>query len=260
MRTTHKLRLLGSALLLASCSDPNGPQFALDVSFADPAAPGDFRNDVTLRYAAGGTFFVRVQANANSAANINIQSAPLHANLQITNEAVVPGATYSATPLLLPGEKSYSGIASLVWPPGGKIDVNVAASGHVTQTSVTMDPPSPKSALALTIKSPTTPAFVAPAAVVPIAVDATYAMEASESKPAAGVTVTFEASSSASVEVSVVPGSTLVVPTNATTDEEGHAEAALIMPSLGTGGVLYMVAVAAGAVSPAIELRNGPPQ
>jgi hypothetical protein len=182
----------------------------------------------------------------------------LHATIQIATEAVVTGAVTSATALLIPRDgNSYSGVGSLTWPVGGPMDLNIAAAGRVAAARVTMEMPPGQATPVLTIESPASPSALVAGSVVGIDVHATFPFEHGEPKVASGVTIAFQATSSASSQVLVVPGSTLIVPSSVVTDKEGHAKATLVMPDLGVNdGILYIEAVGSGAVSSPLQLTN----
>jgi hypothetical protein len=72
----------------------------------------------------------------------------------------------------------------------------------------------------------------------------------------ADVALSFQFSARAAEPVAAAPGSSLVIPSTVSTGGDGKATARLIMPDLGSGGVLLVIAAAEGAVSEPLQLTN----
>jgi hypothetical protein len=247
-----KVLLLGA--LAIGCSEEQSSQFSLSIDLASPADPKTFKpSDDPVAYADNGSFFVRVTALAAETVTVQPGSSPLSASLRIMNEAVVTGAISAATVLLLPdsSNNSYSGVGTLAWPPAQQVDLAIAAAGNATLVPITIADPLPSNRPTIMISQPPDGTKVAPGTLVAIGVAASYPASGTS---AFGVTLNFQIAATPTLPVASLPNSTIIVPTTVTTDKSGNATATLLMPQLGSGGVLYIEAVGPSSRSAGISL------
>lgn len=249
-----RLFILGG--LAMACGDAQPPQFSVSIEATSPADPEAFKlNDEPVPYANGGTFYVRVIAQAASSVTVKVGSAPLRSSLQILDELAVDGAIVTASGVLMPDpvNSRYLGVSILAWPPAGQVQLLVAAAGSSIVAPITIADPLPSSRPAIAITEPSDAAEFEPGARVPMSVTATYPATGAA---ASGVALNFQIAATPTVPVAALPNSTLIVPTTATTDMNGEAKVTLVMPQLGAGGVLYIEAAAGSARSAGISLFN----
>lgn len=129
------IRMAVLAGLLAACAD--NAEHHVNV-LADYVEPAPVMGQV--RYSALGSFQISVTATFTEDDHLLAGTAAPRATVAITNAApIVPGSVTSAVISLAPSEPGggFHGTATLVWPPGGPVGVEVLVSGATEPETVT---------------------------------------------------------------------------------------------------------------------------